>query len=265
MNFRKIHPPEHLKPYIRYFAILEDNAKENGNSNFKIVADGCPGLIFQQNAAHFLDENKQQFPTIFLHGIATKHSGKTTTGNYLNIIANFQPYALKAIFNLDAHDLKNRYADLDAVTKNSLHEQLLCEQDNDKRIDILSRFITDQIKKSKFRENLNTARIIEKINGEHKLSDIHSAFNISERSLERLFKSEIGVSPKMFLRIKRFQNSLNDLRQKRFQSLTDLAYKHFYADQSHYIREFKEFAGITPSQYFLHQNEQVENFPEMRT
>ncbi len=47
MNYKQILPPENLKPYIRYFGLLEDDNSYGQSTNFKIIADGSPGLIFQ--------------------------------------------------------------------------------------------------------------------------------------------------------------------------------------------------------------------------
>lgn len=102
------------------------------------------------------------------------------------------------------------------------------------------------------------------ISAGNSLDKIQSELNLSERSLERIFKADIGISPKLFFRINRFQTSLSYIRQQSFKSLAEVAYNHLYADQSHYIREFKEFAGTTPKQFLLHANEQVENFPEWK-
>ena len=97
------------------------------------------------------------------------------------------------------------------------------------------------------------------------LPTVQNELNITERSLERYFKQYVGISPKLYARINRFQTALETLRKSNFDSLTDIAYQNNYFDQSHFIRDFKEFAGTTPK-HFLHQaNEQVANFPEWKT
>ena len=266
MKYRQVLPIENLKPYIRYFGLLENDNACRQPTTFKIIADGCPGLIFQENPNCFLDKDRNKLPQLFLHGLTTKHSEKTTQGNYFNIAVYFQPNALKTIFGIDANDFTDQYADLNTVIRNDLTAKLLQENQNDKRIGILSNFITKQIKNNKYGESPRTTFLIEKMqrSTENSLHKIQSELNLSERSLERIFKTDIGISPKLFFRINRFQTSLSYIRQQNFKSLTEVAYQHLYADQSHYIREFKEFAGTTPKQFLLHTNEQVENFPEWK-
>ncbi|HEY5825191.1 MAG TPA: AraC family transcriptional regulator, partial [Cyclobacteriaceae bacterium] len=55
-------------------------------------------------------------------------------------------------------------------------------------------------------------------------------------------------TPKLYGKINRFQHSLGLINQKDT-SLTDIAYEAGYFDQSHFIREFKSFTGVTPSSY----------------
>jgi AraC-like DNA-binding protein len=75
--------------------------------------------------------------------------------------------------------------------------------------------------------------------------------NISNRYLQKIFLEKIGYSPKYFIKIVRFQHALQDLSGERTGSLTSLAYKAGYFDQAHFIRDFKQFTGFTPSQFSL--------------
>lgn len=267
MDFRQILPPENLKPYIRYFGLLRNDNIYKHTTTFRIISDGSPGLIFQENPTCFLDKNKNELPQLFLHGLATKHSEKTAKGQYLNIAVYFQPNAIKSVFGIDANELTDQYADLDTVLKNDLKEQLLHENRTDKKIEILSAFISRQIRANESSRNSKVGFVIDKVknNNESGLRKIQSELNLSERSLERLFKINVGISPKLFFRISRFQTALGYLRQRSFKTLTQVSCQHFYADQSHYIREFRDFTGVTPKQFLLHANEQVENFPEWKS
>src|SRR5690606_307152 len=80
------------------------------------------------------------------------------------------------------------------------------------------------------------------------VSVIAARYGITPRYLQKLFLQHIGVTPKLYCQIHRFQRSLRHMR-KREDSLTAIAYDCGYADQSHFIREFKSFAGITPSAF----------------
>jgi len=70
----------------------------------------------------------------------------------------------------------------------------------------------------------------------------------SVRSLQRLFKTYVGLSPKWLIRKYRLHHALEMLENRQF-SLAELAANLDYADQSHLIRDFSEFLDITPKQY----------------
>jgi AraC-like DNA-binding protein len=101
--------------------------------------------------------------------------------------------------------------------------------------------------------------LIHQSDGNISLKNIQKDLQLSERSFERRFKQCVGVSPKLFSRICRFQASLAQLRKNGYNKLSDIAYENEYADQSHFIRAFKEFAGFSPVQYQKKSKEVVEN------
>ena len=69
------------------------------------------------------------------------------------------------------------------------------------------------------------------------------------RQLERNFTKQIGLSPKQLSKVIRLQATLQMLLNKTTGTLTDLAYENEYYDQAHFIRDFKEFTGITPKDF----------------
>lgn len=74
-------------------------------------------------------------------------------------------------------------------------------------------------------------------------------FGLSARSLERAFEQRVGVSPKLYLRIARFQNALRLLMDDSTADLARLAADCGYYDQSHLVREFHALAGGIPREY----------------
>lgn len=74
---------------------------------------------------------------------------------------------------------------------------------------------------------------------------------LSTRQLERLYKEQIGLSPKQFARILRVTHARSLLKQVHRGALVDVAYAAGYYDQAHFIREFKAVVGLTPVAYVL--------------
>jgi AraC-like DNA-binding protein len=72
---------------------------------------------------------------------------------------------------------------------------------------------------------------------------------LSVRQLERKFDESFGMSPVHSMRLFRFQRAVRVLVERGSTPLADLAAEIGYADQSHMARDFREFAGVPPSQY----------------
>ena len=70
---------------------------------------------------------------------------------------------------------------------------------------------------------------------------------LGKKQFERLFNELVGANPKEYARVVRFQKSLKLLQHYSEDiNQAQLAYQCGYADQSHFIREFKQFSGYTP-------------------
>jgi transcriptional regulator GlxA family with amidase domain len=71
--------------------------------------------------------------------------------------------------------------------------------------------------------------------------------SVTRRHLERLFSEHVGVSPKVYARIYRFRAVMEDIAVNTPVSWADIAATHGYADQSHFIREYRSFSGRLPT------------------
>jgi len=80
--------------------------------------------------------------------------------------------------------------------------------------------------------------------------------NIGMRKLERMYNKYVGLSANTYVTLNRFHNSLNRLLYNDYSRLSDLAYDNDYFDQTHFIKEFKRYAGNTPKS-FIHQNDSI--------
>lgn len=83
----------------------------------------------------------------------------------------------------------------------------------------------------------------------HKIKVLHKVFDISERGLQRLFKTYVGVNPKWVIRVYRLQELKSAIENKTEINWLDLAYQLDYSDQSHMINDFKSIFGMTPNEF----------------
>jgi AraC-like DNA-binding protein len=263
MNYQQIYPIKPLRKYIRYFWTLEDDSLEFSDKTFKIMSDGLPGLIFQENQKSFLNKDNQELPQLFLYGQTTRYTELKAVKNFRNIGVYFQPNALRSIFGIDAVELTNQHIDINELFKTNVTDQLLNTTNAEQRIKLVSSFLIEQAEQRETENGIVNFAIAQLQKGVS-LPTIQTDLNISERSLQRYFKQYIGVSPKLYARINRFQSALENIRQTRSNKLTDIAYQSDYFDQSHFIRDFKEFAGTSPKHFKLKAIEQVANFPEWK-
>ena len=73
--------------------------------------------------------------------------------------------------------------------------------------------------------------------------------NLSQRRFIELFRDEVGLTPKLFCRVRRFQNVIQSVAHQGQVDWVDLALSHGYSDQSHFIHDFRAFSGLKPSEY----------------
>ncbi|TGK07632.1 AraC family transcriptional regulator [Leptospira semungkisensis] len=83
--------------------------------------------------------------------------------------------------------------------------------------------------------------------GEIGIRSLAEDLGVSQSTLERGFKSRIGVNPKEFASLVRFRKALEHLGKT--SNLTELAYGSGYYDQAHFIREFKKKTGVNPKKW----------------
>lgn len=92
-------------------------------------------------------------------------------------------------------------------------------------------------------------RLILAHSGYFKTQTLENRVSYTDRHIRRLFHEHVGVPPKLFIDMIRFQKTLRHLNIDPHQNLAGLASELGYSDQSHFIRQFKKFYGSTPTQF----------------
>jgi AraC-like DNA-binding protein len=85
--------------------------------------------------------------------------------------------------------------------------------------------------------------------GKTTLQALSKNLQCSEKKIVRTFNATLDITPKDYMKILRFRNALNLLKNKTL-SLTDVAYELEYYDQSHFIKDIKFFTGLTPKSLY---------------
>lgn len=81
------------------------------------------------------------------------------------------------------------------------------------------------------------------------VADVTDEVGLSRRRFIEVFRGEVGLTPKLFCRVRRFQEVLRRVRSGREVDWTDVALGCGYFDQAHFIHDFRGFSGLSPTDY----------------
>ena len=243
-------PNQLLSEYVRTVLILEGFSQPDAEQ-LPLVTNGMPALLCRTEKDRSANENTLQ---LTLFGRSTTADSWTINDNTTIIAYFFKPFALSSLFNVPAKKLIDDPVDLSIWNPhktNALRSQLVYAASTQQKIEVLDNLLVLQLQ-----QNNKECEIIKYATdeimcdpGTEILSAILNKLDLNERTFQRIFKKYVGVTPNQYRRICQFQVSFDQLRGKGFNKLTDIAYDNGFADQSHFIRSFKEFTQITPNDY----------------
>lgn len=256
MHSLTIQPCQVLQTYVRHIEIIENDQEGLLLTPLPFYADGCPGLIYQQtDNGMFMDNGAMKLSAFFVYGQTVKPVEFLPKGSFRMIIFYFYPHIVKSLYGLNSSEITDHCLDLSLVRTPTLMESLHKLEDTHsavQQVEIISSYLTRIILSGKTKVDTTVQYAINHIvknNGLTKLKELRTWLKVSERTFERKFEAHVGVNAKLFARICQFQSSLMQLHKKDFSKLSDLAYDNGYADQSHFIRSFKEFTGLSPLEF----------------
>lgn len=96
------------------------------------------------------------------------------------------------------------------------------------------------------------ARVVHQVRtagGQNRIDAVANDINLSTRQLERVFREHIGLGPKTYSQLVRFDRAARGISSRGTMPWTHFALTHGYSDQAHFINDFRQFAGVTPAQF----------------
>lgn len=239
--------------YLKSIYVLTNGSQEH---MYGCVPNGEIGISVILNGESFTktDDGWNKQPSISIYGLVKKVQFHRMSPFYHEINLGFCPHYLQLFLKDALYSIsKTKATDLCELLSmnkvNKLYESLLiCNNDEQ-----VAEGVEDFLKSCLLYEHLDKRVLAahQMISNENKwnVESISSALNISSTALRTLFKEQVGISPKDFIKINRIKKALN-YREYGEESLTQLAYHLQYFDQAHFIHDFKDSIGITPKQYF---------------
>ncbi|GGB03301.1 helix-turn-helix domain-containing protein [Puia dinghuensis] len=244
--------PDRLKPFVRAVWYI-DGAADNAFPNY---ADGTPGIVFQQRDTGVFDcDNPAKIPGGYIFGQTVKPVVLNAPKNCIIIGIVLYPHVLQSLFRFNASEITDDFVDLQLLSdipRIDLYDQLWSTNNPQQQLNLIFRYLEALIKKNSAEPDKGLQYAVSRImQGKERVSfkKIHTELNLSERTFERKFEQHVGVSPRLLANIAQFQTSLKQLKGGKYHHLSDIAYENGYSDQSHFIRSFKKFTGVSPLQF----------------
>lgn len=254
MIYADLPPSARLANFIKCFWALE----YSGSTDVEpVLPDGCPEIVFNLSdrflRLHTAHDELQ--PTALFAGQMSRSISIRPTGNVKLFGVRFHPAGALPLVRFPLSEITDRIIDLTSAC-GRIGEELECRISEaisfPERAAIFESFFASELAARNNTDPIAayaTDTIIEG-RGLHSISSVSTRIGISDRRLERRFKRAVGVSPKTFSRIVRFQAVVNAVQLSEAPNMLDTALSFGYYDQSHLIRDFREFSGDSPSAYF---------------
>ena len=258
MRYQEYGPPIELSSWIKLFWVFE--SRSNDPAPETIVADGFPELIIHFRSPIAEVDRAGQFlkqPVAVACGQLTRPlvlRGSLDAGMFG---IRFKPGGMAPFLSTPMQSLtdarvpaENLFVDIDRLI-----EEIVGSSDDTQRTAACQRFLMRSIDLD--RENFCVRRALEAIMGTRGQITVESLATLmgrSRRSLELAFQKEVGTSPKMYCRITRFRHIV-DAVTKNGPSVdwVQTALDSGFFDQSHLIRDFRRFAGASPTSFLADQ------------
>lgn len=267
LGYQQFLPAPPLRTHVEcYWVIRRDSVLHAAREEF-LHPNGATGIMFHLADAPTYD-GKGGGHAAVVNGPQTTTTRLGLRGAIETIGLRFHPGGAYPLLGMPLHELAEARAALGDVAVRAqvreVHERLYHAASVAERIELLDRWLLERLAQQADRTGV-VERSLDAIlrgGGQSPIRQVAADLHISERQLERLYKTWVGISPKKYARLVRVEEaralmkrnaralstpSLDRVEEKK---LVDIGYATGFFDQSHFIREFRSIEGITPQQYW---------------
>ena len=249
-----LRPPDaRLRPYVRELMGYTERTsavlrrREFPGPQAVVIFDlGPPIRIGDDGAA-------VTFPRGFIAGVDQTYTMTEHDGFSSGIQCNLTPVGARLFFGLPMSELAGRvvpFPDIAGRVHADLALRLIDACDWDARLDLIERLLLERLSSPSPRSRMVSWAVarIQDSGGAVDITDLARELGYSAKHTIDLFRDQVGVAPKLFARIVRFDRLMSHLRAGGRGTWTDLALTFGYYDQAHLIRDVRQFTGLTPIQ-----------------
>src|SRR5690606_14150028 len=243
MKYTEKKPHKELEPFIHSF--WELSGSEFDSQWERNFPDGCGGLVMNLGETCLTDNGlvSMEFGKTYVVGAMTSFKDSFINSNTHLIGVCLKPGTFSNFYDFaPQHELTD--STIEFEKSNSFNIDKVFEDS----FGYLNRFYADSIKSGN-NQLQSVLDDIHKTNGQLSIYELSKKNCMTVRQLERNFKVQIGLSPKKYSNIVRYQNALSIIKNSnKDRSLLDIAFECGYYDHSHLANEIKQNTGLSPSQ-----------------
>jgi len=257
IGFERLAPVAALRPFVRWYWSIRSNGRLAKQRDEFMHPDGGTGLVF--NWGDKLQMPVGNYPqAVTLDTVWSQSQRLKLAGQVDTFGIRFRPGGAYALFGVPMDELTETAVLSDHIAPNQLenfHGQLSGFETLADKVAVVEEWLLRQLVQPWSVSSLvpPALSMIARVKGQLPMQDVADAMYVSPRQMERLFKTQVGMSPKKYARIMRMGKARDLLKANCDQA--HVAQSAGFYDQSHFIREFKFVVGMTPGAYGLRRRE----------
>ncbi len=250
MKYAEHTPPPRLAPYVRCFWTLRGNPDAQAGAD-PVVPDGCVEVVLNF-ADHFLrhcdDDTIEVQPRALIAGQLTR-SISIEPGGVIDLLGiRFHPWGAAPFFRIPAGDLRDRIFHLDELP--ALSRVLTRAGDARQplaRVAIVAQALLEVVARAHVPHRAAPAAAALVAAGTASIRTAAAQLGVTVRAVQHAFQHQIGISPKVFMRLARLQRAVGLARAGAGRTLSEIALDAGYYDHAHLSRDCREIARVTPT------------------